>query len=898
MIQHDARLLGREIGGVYAFLRDGDQVLIRPYRPLDRDAVIAFFDRLSTESRALRFHSAGIHIDASTINYAVRGHALVCELRGQIVALATYVRLRDPLLAEMAIAVDDGEHGRGIGSVLFEHLAHDARRDSIERLVASVLAWNRPMLDLLRGLGFELTRTVHGESYDEMEVEVSLRADPAYVASSDARLHVATMASLEPILRARTVAVVGASRKRGSIGFEVLHNLLASGYEGAVYPVNPMAQSIASIHCYPTVADIPVKIDVAVIVVPARAVLQTVGDSLQAGARGIVVISAGFSEMGDAGRERQQELLHMCRSYGARLIGPNCMGVLVNGATGAMNATFAPNLPPFGPVAISSQSGALGIAILDRARALGLGISSFVSIGNKADVSSNDLIEWWEDDPNTNVIVLYLESFGNPRRFARIARRVGARKAIVAVKGGRSAAGQRAAASHTAALAGSDVAVDALFRQSGVIRCDTLEELFDATALLAHQPLPSGRRVGILTNAGGLGILCADACSANGLQVPPLSPATQAALAALLPPSAATGNPVDMLASGSAESYGQALRLLLNDPEVDSAIVLFIPPLVTEAADVARELVKACSPAPAKPVLACFVGAQGIQDSLRGERVIPSYTFPEAAARALGHAADRADWLRRPVGDIPALVGYDREAARSVLSDVLQHVEPGERAWLTPLQVGQLLQSCGIARPIEVMAHSAAAAAAAAERIGGPVAVKLVSSTILHKSDVGGVQLGIQTPADAAVAYEAIASSVATLGQATEMEGVLVQPMIEGGVECLVGVVTDPTFGPLIAFGLGGINAEVIGDVTFRVHPLTDRDAEELIHGGKAGKLLRGYRGAPPADADSLRDLLLRLSQMVEDVPEIIELDLNPVIVRPVGQGALALDARIRVAHL
>jgi acetyl coenzyme A synthetase (ADP forming)-like protein len=884
VINHSAAPVGE-----FFLLRDGGQVLIRPYLAADRPSVETFFDRLSDESRGLRFHSGGARVSPDTIDLATAGWALVAELGGRIVGLASYYRLRDPERAEMAIAVDDAEQGRGIGTALFEKLSRDARREGVHRFLALVLASNRNMLDLLHGLGFRLSRTFdHGE----VEVDVELREVAAYVASADARRHVAAAASLDPVFHPRSVAVVGASRRPGTIGHELFRNLLNGGFGGVIYPVNPSAPSVAAVRAYPSVSAIPDQVDLAIIVVPAVAVLETARDCIHARVRGIVVISAGFAEVGPEGRQRQDELLQMCRSAGIRLIGPNCMGVLVNGASGPMNATFAPSLPPPGKVAVASQSGALGIAILQETRRLGIGISSFVSMGNKADVSSNDLIECWEDDPDTDAILLYLESFGNPRRFARVARRVGMRKPIVAVKGGRAAAGQRAAASHTAAMAGSEVAVEALFRQAGVTRCDTLEELFDVATLLANQPLPEGNRVAVVTNAGGLGILCADACEANGLQLPELSNATRVELRALLPAEASVANPVDMLASSPAESYGKVLRCVLNDPAIDAVIVLFIPPLVTNADDVAHALVRACDPPPTKPVLTCFVGTQGIPDVLRGAVSIPSYTYPESAARALGHAAQRAIWLRRPVGRILDYPDVHRAAAQEIVETALRREE---RPWLTHDEVGDLLTVYGIATPKEFVAHSAEEAVDAFQRIGGPVALKLVSKTITHKSDVGGVRLNLRTADAVADAYRSMSDGLASRGLVDAMDGAVVQEMAAGGTECLVGVVTDPTFGPLIAFGLGGVMAEVIGDVGFRLHPLTDIDADELIDASRAARLMRGFRGSPPADVLSLRDLLLRLSRLVDDVPELAELDLNPVIVHEAGHGTLVVDARIRL---
>ena len=879
-------------GGDFVLLRDGGQVLIRPFEANDRASVAELFARLSEESRTLRFHSAGARVDADAITRALAGVALVAVLGGEIVGLASYVRLRDPQQAEMAIVVDDCQHNRGIGTALFDRLSAAARSEGIQRFIALVMSVNTDMLALLGGLGFRGTRTIDG---GEIECLVDLETGPGYVERADSRAHVAAAASLAPILSPRSVAVVGASRRPGSIGHELFRNLLLGGFVGPVYPVNPSARAVASVRAYPTVKAIPDQIDLAVIVVPGANVLDAARDCLEAGVRGLVVISAGFAEMGAEGRQRQDELLYLCRSHGVRLVGPNCMGVLKNSTEGALNATFAPTLPPAGNVAVASQSGALGIAILQQARQLGLGISTFVSMGNKADLSSNDLLECWEDDEATRVILLYLESFGNPRRFARVARRVGSRKPIVVVKGGRAAAGQRAAASHTAAMAGSEVAVDALFRQAGVTRCDTLEDLFAVTTLLSNQPLPAGNRVGVITNAGGLGILCADACEASGLTLPELSENTRSSLRSILPPEASVANPVDMLASGSPASYGQALKMVLDDPVIDAAIVLFIPPLVTHADDVAKELVAACTPAPSKPVLTCFVGTRGTPEALRGTIAIPSYTYPESAARALGHAARRSAWLRRPAGRIPQLAAIDAVGARALIDAALAREVT---LWLRPAEVDQLLDDYGIPRPRSVLARSAGEAAAAFESLGGkPVAIKLVSDVVTHKSDVGGVRLGIDTAQGAAQAYDEIAAALRARGLDNAMNGVLVQPMVPDGVECLVGVVTDPTFGPLLAFGLGGVIAEALGDVQFRLHPLTDVDAEELVESAKVSNLLHGYRGSPPSDLGALRDLLLRLSQLVEDVPEIVELDLNPVKVLPDGQGAVVIDARIRLAR-
>ncbi|MDE3075038.1 MAG: GNAT family N-acetyltransferase [Chloroflexota bacterium] len=869
----------------FVLLRDGGQVELRPFEPNDRTGVEQLLEGLSEDSRILRFHSF-VHVSPSLVDAAVSGHAILAIDGRAIVALASYYRRHDPKRAEIALTVADAHQGRGIGTALFERLAADARAEGIGGFLALVLGGNRGMIDLLNGLGFHMARQgQHGT----LEFDVHLQPDAQSVAQADARRHVAAGASLEPLFRPRSVAVVGASRQPGAVGNLIFENLLAGNFAGPVYPVNPAARFVASVRAYATATAIQDQVDLAVIAVPAERVIQAAEDSLAAGARALVVVSAGFAETGPEGRRQQEELLRLCRSHGARLVGPNCLGVLANAPSVRMNATFAPVLPAPGNLAIASQSGALGIAILNQARELGIGISDFVSMGNKADLSSNDLLERWEDDPDTEVILLYLESFGNPRRFARVARRVGARKPIVAIKGGRGESGRRATASHTAALAGSNVAVDALFCQAGVIHCDTLQESFDLVTLLANQPLPAGRRVGIITNAGGLGILCADACEANGLEVPVPGDATLAELRTLLPAHASFANPLDVVASCPPETYGQAMRLLLADPTIDAVIALFIPLAASAEQDLATTLGAACDPPPNKPLLACFAGRRGTIPAAHGT-LIPLYSYPEEAARALGLAAQRGTWLRKPAGHLPAPDGVDRPRARATAEAA---VEREGTVWLTMEETGRLLSAYGISTPPSVAVHSAAEAAKACRSLGTNVAVKLSSTRVLHKSDVDGVRLGVSSPDGASQAYRSIEAALRSHGLAEAMEGALVQAMVTGGVECLVGVVSDPIFGPLIAFGLGGVTTEVLGDVAFRLHPLTDVDAAELVRSIKGFRLLDGYRGRPKADVAALQSLLLRVSQLVEDVPEIVELDLNPVLA--LEEGAVAVDARIRL---
>ncbi len=573
---------------------------------------------------------------------------------------------------------------------------------------------------------------------------------------------------------------------------------------------------------------------------------------------------------------RQERLLGLVREHGARLIGPNCLGIA--SAASRLNATFASRAFPAGKIGFSSQSGALGLAVLERAETRGLGLSAFVSIGNKADVSSNDLLEWWEDDPATEIVMLYVESFGNPRAFARIARSLARTKPILAMKGGTTRAGMKAASSHTAALAGSEAAVDALFRQAGVIRTPTLGELIDVAALLSAQPVPRGRRVALLTNAGGLGILCADACEAAGLELPVLSQPTRRALDTVMPPEGSTANPVDILGSANAKSFADVLPIVLADPGVDAVIALFVPTVGIDEDEVGGAISRAATDAGDKTVLCAFLSSKGAPATLRSVAPVPSFSYPEAAARALGRAAERGDWLRRPAGTLPEL-DVDQATAEAVVLEALSRTHD---AWLEPAQARRLLQAYGLPLVAERVVDSVEAAVEAAEDLGYPVVVKSAVPGA-HKTDSGGVALNLADAGEVRAAAERIGAPL------------LVQPLVTGGAELLAGAVQDPVFGPLVAFGPGGVLAELIGQAQFRLAPLTDVDARELVRTGKAGRLVAGFRGKPPADEDALADLMLRLSRLADDLPEVAELDLNPVLA--LGNGCVAVDARVRVAR-
>ena len=712
-------------------------------------------------------------------------------------------------------------------------------------------------------------------------------------------------ASLDPLFRPRSVAVIGASRERGTIGAEIFHNLIEHGFRGPVYPVNPKASVVHSVQAYPTIADVPGPVDLAVIVVPAAVAPETLEACGKAGVRAAVVISAGFKETGDAGRAREQALVECARRHGMRLLGPNCLGVLNTEAGVQLDATFAPTYPPAGRIAFSSQSGALGLAILEYAAELNLGISQFVSVGNKADVSGNDLLEFWEHDPGTDLILLYLESFGNPRRFTQIARRVGRVKPIIAVKSGRTKAGVRAAASHTGSLAGSDAAVNALFTQSGVIRTDTIEELFDVAMLLAHQPVPRGSRVAIITNAGGPGIMASDACESHGLEVPPLADATVAALKEFLPREASTRNPVDMIASAAPESFEHAIPLVAADPNVDALLVIYVPPIVTRPLDVARAIVRGAAAAttdaarrnePPKPILTCFLGKHGMTESLQSfhDSKIPSYAFPESAAIALSRAVRYGHWRAEPEGSVRHF-DVDVTRARAAIARAKARPGTGETAWLDPDETREVLQAYGIAVPESRIARSAEEAVINAGVLGFPVVLKLVSSSITHKSDVGGVALDLRNAEEVRGAYAGIERRMEAQGWKSLMEGVLVQPMVQDGTEAIVGMVHDPSFGPLVMFGLGGVQVELLKDVAFRVQPLSDHDARDLVCGVRGFPLLAGYRGAPARDVPALEELLLRVSQLAGEHEDVVEMDLNPVKVLAPRRGCLVVDARIAV---
>jgi acetyl coenzyme A synthetase (ADP forming)-like protein len=763
-------------------LSDGATVHIRPIKPSDGAGISAMHSRLSPESVYLRFFSVLPQLTPKMLDHFVHVDyvarlALVAELGDQLIAVARYDQLAtgdEGAEAEVAFVVDDAHQGRGVGTILLEHLAAAARDNGISCFVADTLPQNSRMLRMFHEAGYADERR-----YADGVIRVSFRLDATAtsIGSMQDRERYAAARSVQRLLSPRSVAVIGAGRQPGGVGHQVLRNLLDGGFTGPVYPVHPTARHVASVRAYPSVVDVPDDVDLAIIAVPAESVAEVVDQCAAKLVGGLVILSSGFAERSEEGAAAERGLVTTARLHGMRLIGPNCLGVANTDPAVSMNATFSPVAPTSGPIGFISQSGGLGVVILTEMARRGLGVSTFVSAGNKADVSSNDLIQYWEDDPHTTVVLLYLESFGNPRTFARVARRLSRRKPIVAVKSGRSRAGQRAALVHTAALAATDTAVDALFLQSGVIRVDTLRELFDVAQVLATQPLPAGRRVAIVGNAGGPGVLAADACEAAGLDVPELASGVQDQLRALLGEVNSVANPIDLAATTTPTLFGQALDAALADPGIDAALAIFSAPIAPFADEVSDAIVAAAKDHPTKPVLACVLGRHVIIE--RRGHAVPSFDFPESAALALARVATYADWRRRPEGAPPSFDDVERTAARALVGAAL---DLGGSPVLDPASARRLFGLYGIAAR-------------------------------------------------------------------------------EGAEEGLVlEVILDPLFGHLVAIGSDGPRPER----EFRSLPLTDLDAADLA-----------------GERPGLEELLLRLSSLVEDLPEVAALHVGVILSTP-----------------
>jgi acetyl coenzyme A synthetase (ADP forming)-like protein len=868
----------------------------RALRHGDRGALKDLLSRCSPASLRYRFLHSIKALPEKTLDQLaeIEGSRVVTlvVIQGEcaderIIAVGQYHALEDrPDVAEVSFLVEDAMQRRGIGTLLLDLLAEMAREHGIKEFGADVLADNHVMLSVFRKAGYALSSAV---SYGVTHLEFPIAYSEVAESRAEAQEAEAERASLRPVLAPQSIAVIGASRDPQSVGGALFRNLIRWGFAGAVYPVNPRAGAVAGVHAYASVAELPEAPELVFITVPAPAVLDAARQCAALGARALCVISAGFAETDSEGAAAQAELLNLCRAHGMRLVGPNCLGLVNTASDVRMLGAFTPMDPASGNIAISSQSGALGIALINRARQLGLGVSSFASVGNKADVSGNDLLQYWESDDATDVILLYLEGFGNPRRFSRIARRVSRRKPIVAVKSGRTAGGARAASSHTAALASSDRAADALFAQTGIIRVDTLAEFFAVARLLATQPIPAGNKIGILTNAGGPAIMAVDAAEAAGLEVPKLSEMTQARLRAVLPRAASVTNPVDMIASAGPAEYRACLEAMLDEPGLDALLVIFIPPLVTPSTEVAKVLGETlASRAPFRgPIAAVFPDAQSDLVTIpAGERVVPGYDFPESAVAALSAAARYGTWRATPAGH-RAPININRDALDQALAE-------NPAGWLSQAYAARLLGAAGIAVAPSRLACSPEEAVVAAAAFDCPVAIKVAEPAILHKSDVGGVMLNIE-PEKAAAAYLRLAERLSSHGVA--LAAASVTPMAARGVEVIAGITNDPVFGPLVAFGSGGVMVELLDDVVFRVLPMTDRDAATMIREARAYRLLQGFRGSAPSDVAALERLLFALGALAEAAPRIAEVDLNPVIVHQEGAGVSLIDARVRLSE-
>jgi acyl-CoA synthetase (NDP forming)/RimJ/RimL family protein N-acetyltransferase len=867
----------------YALLADGSTVEIRPAADLDAAAVREMHANLSPDNAYFRFFNLSPRAPEREARRVCRPEdgqhvALLALLSGKLVGVATYEPTDRPGRAEIAFAVSDDMHGRGIATLLLEHLVSAARQRNLTAFEAETLPDNYAMQRVFADAGLPVER-----KFDEGVVRLTFPLPApdsekldSYLDAVAVRASRAEVASLRHLFRPASVAVVGVSRQRGSVGREILHNIVAGGFPGQVYAVNPSAETIEGIASLESALDLPEGVDIAVIALPPREVAPAAVRCGRRGVRNLVVITSGLGTSG-------ADLIAICRRYGMRLVGPNCFGIAAPGA--GLNATFASFQPKAGRAGLVMQSGGIGIALLEQLDRLGIGVSSFASVGDKYDISSNDLLTWWEQDGQTRLAVLYVESFGNPRAFARTARRVGREMPVLTIIGGRSAAGQRAAVSHTAATVTPLLTQEALFGQAGIIATHSLGELVETTALLASQPLPAGRRIAIVSNAGGAGILAADACADVGLTVPVLGDGTQRRLAALLPPGASISGPVDTTVAVDTATFRACVEDVAGDESVDALVVICVP---TAIADLTTAVTSTRVGKPMAVVMLDQADSVRLLPADEGNAAqLPAYAYPESAVTALGHAARYRAWRESQRGLLPELGDLDAVAARSIVSGFLAARPAG--GWLGGAEAARLLASYRIPVISTRVVVSADDAVTAAAEIGGPVVLKAEVTGVTHKTDAGAVRLDLRTPGDIADAYRQLTGRFGA-----DLQAVLLQPMLAGGVETLVGVVQEPVFGPLVVFGLGGVASELIGDHVARLSPLTDADAEDMIGGVRAAPLLTGHRGSPAVDTAGLADVLLRVSRLADDLPEVAELDLNPVIARP--GDVQVVDVRVRIA--
>lgn len=843
---------------------DGGTVRLRPITPRDADALVAFHAGLSDRTRYLRYFSAYPRIpERDLYRFTHVDHvnrvALVVLLGPVIIGVGRFDRLSDPDEAEVAFVIADAHQGRGIGSILLEHLAAAARELHLRRFTAEVLAGNPRMVRVFLDAGYQPTRATRSLDYGVIHLEFAIDETALTESVAREREQRAEARSIARLLTPRSVAVVGASRDPAKIGNAVLRNLVRADLAGDIYPVHPSAAVVEGRPAHRSVLDIPGAVDLAVIAVPAGSVGGVVQECAAKGVHGLVVISAGFGERTDdraAGLAAQRALVGSARQHGMRVVGPNCLGIANTDPDVRLNASLAPLIPPRGRTGFFAQSGALGVAVLGEAVRRNLGLSTFVSAGNRSDVSGNDLLQYWEADPNTDLVLLYLESFGNPRKFARLARRLGRHKPIVAVKSGR---GRVVSGLEGTSVQVSEASVQALFEASGVIRVGTLDEMFDVGLLLAAQPLPGGDRVAVVGNSAALGVLVVDACAAEGLVV---------------------ARSADVGVNAGPERFRAALTEAVDDAEVDAVVAVFVPPLLTSAADEYATALRAASRAADKPVLSTFLGFDGVPPSLAepgdftpSARSVPSYPSPERAVRALGRAARYARWRRREPGVVPELSGVDVDSARRLVEHVLA-TSPGGRE-LSEDEVATVLGSVGLSSVMSREVVGPWEARSAAATLGWPVALRHGGTVRLHLGDA-----------------HALADAWADLGLAEDGRAV-VQAMAPRGVDTVFAVHDDRAFGALVSFGVGGVATELLGDLAFAAVPLTTTDAAALVRAPRAAALLTGFGGAAPADLDALGDVASRLSRLSDELPEVTHVTLGTVVAAPSGAYILSATARV-----
>jgi acyl-CoA synthetase (NDP forming)/RimJ/RimL family protein N-acetyltransferase len=861
-------------------LRDGATAHLRPISPQDAESIQRFHQGQSPESIYLRYFAPMPRLSARDVHrFTHVDHvdrvAFVCTVGDHIVGIARYDRI-DADSAEVAFNVSDAHQGRGLGSVLLEHLTAAARENGIHRFTAEVLPHNRKMLTVFREAGYEVA-----SHFDDgvIAVEFELAPTDRSLAVMEAREHRAEARSMERLLNPASVAIIGASRRPGTVGHRLLSDLVAGGFTGRLHVVHPEADAVLGLPAVRRLEQLTEPVDLAVVAVAAEGVLDVVRECAAIGVRGLVVVSSGFAETGPEGLARQRELVRLARANGLRVVGPNSWGLINADASVRLNVSLVPELPIEGRLGLFSQSGGLSVAVLAAVARRGLGLSTFLSAGNRADVSGNDCMQYWEEDPHTDAVALYMESFGNPRKFSRIARRLARVKPVIVLKSGTSNFGVPPGHLVRPSTAPRE-AFDSMLKQSGCIRVETLNQMLDVAQLVLNQPLPAGPRVGIVGNSDALGMLIADACVSWGLEV--------------------AHGPVSLHPQAGPEEFRTALSAAFTGERVDAVVAAFIPPIATEADQVAQVLAEVSAGYPI-PVVACFLGTSGLstgtalvdsgESGLVNPRPIPSYPTPEEAVRALATVERYAAWRRRDPGTRFEPPGVDLAAARTVVAEALAGADPGEAGLLLdPETTARLLAAVGItlwqATPISDPADAVAAAAT----IGYPVALKTTAEHLRHRVDLGGVRLNIDDAEQLLTDFDQMRAMLGPLDGA----GFVVQRMAPPGVACVIRTVEDPLFGPVVSFGLAGDASELLGDVAHRIPPLTDVDIADLVRSVRAAPKLFGHHGAAPADVPALEDLIARVACLADELPEVAELEFNPVVVS--GSGLAVLSAVVRLA--